>query len=70
MDVELPDGRDTGIGNTSATTSAGKVVGDSMELNDLELYGLVSIAGSTIFSWASIATDLKLPTTSKIQTRY
>jgi hypothetical protein len=41
MDVDLRDG--LGKGNTSATTSAGNVVGDKIdiaELIDLELYGL------------------------------
>ena len=50
MDVDLRDGLD--MRNTSsASTSAGKVVDDSIgiaELIDLELYGLRFIAGSTI----------------------
>ena len=72
MDVDLRDGRASGMGNTSATTFAGKVVGDLdsiTELNDVELYGLKLIAGiSSAFSWASMVADLKGPATSK--TRY
>ena len=65
--LDLRDSRATDIGNTSATTFAGKVVGDSiMEPNDVKLYGLKSIAGSTIFSWASKIADLQRPAISKI----
>ena len=48
-------------GNTSATTSAGRVVGDSItELNEVELYGRKSIAGSIFkFSCPSIVEDLE-----------
>ena len=70
MDVDLRDGLD--LGNTSASTSAGKVVGDSIgiaELIDLELYGLRFIAGSTI-SWVSLVADLKGLATSTSKTRY
>ena len=68
MKVDLRDGRAGDMGNTSATFSAGKVVGDGItDLNDVELYGL-KFAGSIIFSWPSIVADLKAPTTSK--TRY
>ena len=63
------DGRAGDMGNTSATFSADKVVGDGItELNDVELYGRKLIAGSTIFSWPSIVADLAGPATSK--TRY
>jgi hypothetical protein len=68
MDVDLLDGPASGTGNTSATTFAGKVVGDSItELLDIELCGLKLIAGSPISSWAlaSIVTDLK-GTTSRV----
>lgn len=71
MDVDLRDGPASAsdMGNTSATTFAGKVVGDSItELIDVELYGLKLIAGGKIFSWESIVADLKEPATSK--TRY
>ena len=67
MDVDLREGRASASGNTSATTFAGKVVGDSItELNDIELYGLKLVAGS-ILSWPSITivADLKEPGTSK-----
>jgi hypothetical protein len=69
MDVDLRDGFASGTGNISATTSAGNVVGDSTgitELLDIELRGLKLIAGSPIFSWVSIVTDL-LGTTSRVR---
>lgn len=70
MDVDLLDGPASGTGNTSATTFAGKVVGDTItEFFDMELYGLKLIAGSPIFSWASTVTDLK-GTTSSLGVRY
>ena len=70
MDVDLRDGLD--LGNTSASTSPGKVVGDSIgiaKLIDLELYGLRFIAGSTT-SWVSLVADLKGLATSTSKTRY
>jgi hypothetical protein len=69
IDVDLRDGLD--MGNTSATTSAGKVVGDTGSITepiDIELYGLKLIAGNPIISWPSILADLKGLETSK--TRY
>jgi hypothetical protein len=75
-DVDLRVGRAgvSDMGNTSATTFAGKVVGDSItELNDIELYGLKLIAGSMIFSCTSIVADLNEsrngPATSKMRYR-
>ena len=62
-EVDLRDGCDSG--NTSATTFAGKVVGDCItELNEVELYGRKLIAGS-IFSCPSIVEDVKGPATSE-----
>ena len=68
VDVDLRDGPTSDMWNTSATTSAGKVVGNGTEPIDVELHGLKLMAGSPIFSWASIVTDLKGSATSK--TRY
>ena len=54
IDVDLGDG-DLDMGNTSATTFAGKLSGCCLnigisELNDVQLYGLKSIARGPIFS--------------------
>ena len=60
-DVDLRDGPACDVGNTSATTCADKVVGDSVaELNEVVLYGLKLIAasGGPTFSWVSIVADL------------
>ena len=68
MDKDLQDGFD--MGNTSATTFAGKVVGDSISITEViddELYKPKFIAGSPI-SWASIVADLKGSAT--LETRY
>ena len=69
MDVDLRVGRASVVENTSATTSAGNVVGDCIvELLDIELYGLelVAVNDSTVFSWASIVAVLKGPMTPKM----
>ena len=53
VEVDLRDGpaTDSETSNTSATTSAGKVVGESItEPDDIELRGLKLIAGSPTFS--------------------
>ena len=69
-DVDLRDGPAIDMRNSSATTSAGRVVGDGITelLNEVVLRGLRLIAacGSPIlFSWVSIVEDLKGPTTLK-----
>ena len=61
------------MGNTSATTCAGKVVGDRItEFNEFVLYGLklelIAASGSSLFSSGSKVEDLKGLATSK--TRY
>lgn len=70
MVVDLRDSDGRALGNSSATLSAGKVVGDSdsiTELNEVELFGLKLIAGNPKISWPStgIDPDLKEPATSK-----
>ena len=63
MDVDLRDGPASDMGNTSATTFAGKVVGDSItESIDVELYGLFGL------KWMAGRSGLKGRVTSK--TRY
>ena len=62
LNVDLREGLAGVMGNISATTSAGNVVGDNIrvaELIDVELYGLKLIAD--IYSWPSIVADLKGP---------
>ena len=61
MKVDLRDGPASDMGNTSATTFAGKLVGDSITVwfTELNEGGLELIAGSTIFSWVSKVADLK-----------
>ena len=64
-DVDLRDGPASNTGNASATTFAGKVVGDS--ITGLRGPKLFAASGSPIFSWVFMVTDLKGPpaTTSK-----
>ena len=62
-DIDLRGDRVSG--NTSATTSAGKVVGDRFTgFNEVELFGRKLIIGS-IFSWPSIVEDLEGSASSK-----
>jgi hypothetical protein len=67
VDLRLDEGPNA-MGNISATTFAGRVVGDNiMELIDVELYGLKLTAGSPTVFCISMDIDLREAGTSKMR---